>query len=262
MNRGWEGGTAERTRLGVGRGQRDGEERARDGREKPRISDAYRAFQGLSPVALPSWTRIKNFSKEYIGTDPSEPRGTGCCLDQQKNTSLRGRYTGGSGTWASPPSLPQVPESIARHDSPSAGAATLTEAGRRVSGREGSAGRGGAGQSQAGWEQCDGRRGREGSAVPMINRTQGVQAEAWEEALRVGAANRRETGFRLPQEGKKVVRIVRQALNVHWMSGRNEAGRVLSLVEVEAEEAGREVGQSSPLVEGGRQAGPGSPVST
>ena len=33
MNRGWEGGTAERTRLGVGRGQREGEERARDGRE-------------------------------------------------------------------------------------------------------------------------------------------------------------------------------------------------------------------------------------
>ena len=70
-----------------------------------------------------------------------------------------------------------------------------------------------------------------------------------------------ETGLSLPQEGKKVVRIVRQALNAHWMAGRNEAGRVLSLVE-EAEKGGREVGQSSPLVEGGRQAGPGSPVST
>lgn len=34
MNRGREGGTAERTRLGVGRGQREGEEeRGRDGRE-------------------------------------------------------------------------------------------------------------------------------------------------------------------------------------------------------------------------------------
>ncbi|XP_063874324.1 uncharacterized protein LOC135107889 isoform X2 [Scylla paramamosain] len=76
--------------------------------------------------------RPTRHSQEYIGTDPSEPRGTGCCLDQQKNTSLRGRYTGGSGTWASPPSLPQVPESIARHDSPSAGAATLTEDSREV----------------------------------------------------------------------------------------------------------------------------------